>query len=497
MIHPEHIGSPCTRAPPLSLLQSLVFTRHPPRSNHSAQSIPCVSFTDLWVVAVSNIKQALVRDLRLREKTIRQLEAKNATLAIKTATSASAHHDGIRSRQGSAEARKPADESRTAVLPTRRACSEDEVGVKEDERLRESRPSSVDRQTAGVVDTQENCVCGVATLNPRAKSFRHSGNTTNASIASVARSARKQLTPQASEIPGRVTTISYPRCGNRATFTPMVASKITPAMGKASDSIRSLKEAGIQREDETTASPVTAQAAGKVPNDLGRLARRSKSEDKQVGLCGAQSSPLQQPSQNTTVEHSPSPQDARQLPCTPSDKALPNDHPTSSTDTMSDPQRNVGTSVGDAEDIGGEGGGGRGGSGAATQTKGRENAEPRESSDGLVDGGRIAVTPGPSRSPVPAGNGDSDCPKPSPSNREEVGGVERGGLEVDAESRVPVPPRLEEVGREAEPETPVLRSRLVDGVPVLKYGGGRGKPKPKVLWVTPDLSEIFYTQAGR
>lgn len=38
--------------------------------------------------------------------------------------------------------------------------------------------------------------------------------------------------------------------------------------------------------------------------------------------------------------------------------------------------------------------------------------------------------------------------------------------------------------------------RLLDGIPVLKHSG-RGKPKGKTLWVTPDLSEIYYTSVGR
>eukprot|EP00903_Cladosiphon_okamuranus_P016696 g15391.t2 len=100
-----------------------------------------------------------------------------------------------------------------------------------------------------------------------------------------------------------------------------------------------------------------------------------------------------------------------------------------------------------------------------------------------------------------AGVGELDRTNPLPNNGE-VGGVEQGwklGLEVDVDSPVPVPPSLDEVGAGSEigTDTPAFRPRLVDGVPVLKYGGARGKPKPKVLWVTPDFSEIFYTQTGR
>lgn len=179
---------------------------------------------------------------------------------------------------------------------------------------------------------------------------------------------------------------------------------------------------------------------------------------------------------------------------------MPNDPPSSCTVEMphaNDANDNVGAAVGhddDAEDVGG---GGRDGDGE-TQTERGESVECGESSDGLVDGaGKTAVALAPARVPATtAGNGELDCSKHLTTDGG-VGGVEHEaklGLEVDVESSVP--PRLDEVG--AGSETPVFRSRLVDGVPVLKYGGGRGKtPKPKVLWVTPDLSEIFYTQMGR
>lgn len=38
--------------------------------------------------------------------------------------------------------------------------------------------------------------------------------------------------------------------------------------------------------------------------------------------------------------------------------------------------------------------------------------------------------------------------------------------------------------------------RLLEGIPVLKHSV-KGKPKEKTLWVTPDLSEIYYTAVGR
>lgn len=43
----------------------------------------------------------------------------------------------------------------------------------------------------------------------------------------------------------------------------------------------------------------------------------------------------------------------------------------------------------------------------------------------------------------------------------------------------------------------VPRSRLLSGVAVLKHGSGRGKAKGKILRVSPDFSEVFYTAVGR
>lgn len=40
-------------------------------------------------------------------------------------------------------------------------------------------------------------------------------------------------------------------------------------------------------------------------------------------------------------------------------------------------------------------------------------------------------------------------------------------------------------------------TRLLSGVSVLKHSGGWGEAKAKVLWVSPDLSEVFYTNKGR
>lgn len=470
-------------------------------------------------------KQALVHDLRSREKTIRQLEAKNATLAVKSVTLAPASYDRNRRRQSSAKVGKSGDGKRTAVFPARRVISEDGVGGEEAEGLLERRAPSVHRRTAGVPATQEDGVGGVAVPNAQRKNLGHSGSiVTTESVAPVSLPARKQLTPQTSEIPGRVTTVSYPRCGSRVTFTPHAAPTTTaPATGKASGMVGSVEEADVQRGEETAASPVLDQVAGRMPNDLGWLARRNEeSEDAQQSpglMCDA-------PSDHISLEHSSSFQDARQPPCPLSEKALPDEHPTCSTavEMPDDANVNLGAAVEGTEDVGRkdvghEGGGGRGGDGAM-QTEGRESAECRESSDGLVDGGcATAVVPAPSPAtaghgepdcmkPFPgdgevegvgcAGHGEPDCMKPLPSDGEVegVGSAARLGLEVDVELPLLVPPRLDDMG--AESETPVFRSRLVDGVPVLKYGGGgRGKPKPKVLWVTPDLSEIFYTQAGR
>lgn len=343
---------------------------------------------------------------------------------------------------------------------------------------------------------QENGVRAVAAPSPHTQqSSSKRTATTNASVASIPRPARKQLTPQASQVPGRVTTISYPRGGNRATFTPLAATKTAAAMGDTADnSTRSRIESDAQREEEKTGSPGLDEVTGQERSDLGRLATRNESEDKRLGLCRDRPSPSQQqPSQQQPSRFT----NPTQPPCPVSEEALLNDHATSSTVVeMSDPNNMLGTAVGDADGIGAGGGGGREDD-ASTRAESRKSAECRESPNGLVGGG-CPTAVAPTRPPATAGNNEQGFVK-SLTNSGEVEGVEcggaKGGLEVDVDSS-PVPPRLDQAG--AESETPGFRSRLVNGVPVFKYGGGgRGKPKPKVLWVTPDLSEIFYTQAGR
>lgn len=459
--------------PPLSILHHLVLVL----------LFPIIPHKPVTCVPGSNT-QGLVRDLRLREKTIRQLEAKNATLAAKSTT------------PDTAQAGKPANDNQPAVVPTRRVSSEDDSEAKQaDSVLHESRTSGVNRQNTGVLDAQENGVYGVEAPSPHPTSFGQSSTTADSPAASSARPARKQLTPQASETPGRVTTISYPRGGTRATFTPLSAPETAPAMGKVSDSMTPLREADAQIMDERTASPVFAQK-GKVPNDLGSRARRNEYDDKESATYEVQLRPWQQPSRKTTLDRRHSTEDSRQSSCPPSEEVFPNGYPTTPTVRMPDADVTVETTVGNAKDIGGDGGGERGDDGLV-HSKGRESAESLNSSTGLEDQGRGTGAPDPSPAcpPAKAANDEPDCRKPLP-NSGQVEGLEhevKPGLGVDFGS--PVPPRLDEMGTESE--TPVFRSRLVDGVPVLKYGGGRGKPKRKVLWVTSDLSEIFYTQTGR
>lgn len=139
------------------------------------------------------------------------------------------------------------------------------------------------------------------------------------------------------------------------------------------------------------------------------------------------------------------------------------------------------------------------------RTAGAEDQKSIESREGIdaSSGARRPVAAAtaadagaaPARSEA-ADTNEPDEPKPNREN-EELGcdAGQKFTVQVHVESPVP-PMREEEVG--AESETPAtFRSRLVEGVPVLKHAGGRGKPKAKVLWVTPDLSEIYYTQAGR
>ncbi|CAN0533361.1 unnamed protein product, partial [Ectocarpus sp. 8 AP-2014] len=116
--------------------------------------------------------------------------------------------------------------------------------------------------------------------------------------------------------------------------------------------------------------------------------------------------------------------------------------------------------------------------------------------EGADNASAEGVPPPPLAQTAPTGRLSGDDDEPGIENSTPHGGKieeaksEAGhGIEATSEQ-----PGLEEGRR--DPDAAAFRPRLVEGVPVLKYGG-RGKPKAKMLWVTPDLSEIFYTQAGR
>ncbi|CAN0287016.1 unnamed protein product [Pylaiella littoralis] len=205
------------------------------------------------VEAIKDDFEVLVRDLRLREKQLRQLEAKNSILRVKSATPGAAAARGSTNlfRQGSPESETAeTDDNPRASSPTSRCArlSEEEF-VEGEASVRQESPSlSIEqrppRTTPGIAVTSTRTtrafaatpgapgrgVCGggggggaLKTSRARDSSGLRSPATSAAAALPVARPARKQLAPRSSEIPGRVMTVSYPRCGGRATFTPMPA----------------------------------------------------------------------------------------------------------------------------------------------------------------------------------------------------------------------------------------------------------------------------------
>lgn len=467
-----------------------------------------------------NNTQALVGDLRSREKTIRQLEAKNATLAaVKVAaTPAPAPRERERPRQGSAKSARAAvaaatgaaavGSSQSVLLPPRRTLSGVSVEAKADGR-RHVRAASAERRNAAraAPGAPESVAWGAAARNPLVDkdSDRGSANTANAAtVPSSVRPARKQLAPQAAVVPGRVATISYPRGGTRATFTPSAAATaIGPgtAGAGAGDSTLPTEAAsttprkgdGCRAGKKSGSSGAPQAVAGGAREDGGRSEAPRGIVEEQAGSGGPRPSPRQQrrPSQDRVAESGSSPQGACRQPGRSTSRValLPNDKPTTSAACSGAAK----TLAAEETDVFGGKGGGGGGDGTGS-TAGRGINEGRSCRVGEPEAeGECAADPARSAAPAATSVEGSPCRMPPPSAAEkEPQEVESGaeqGLRVDIES-----PRPDEMGAESEPA--VFRSRLVEGVPVLKYGG-RGKPKAKVLWVTPDLSEIFYTQAGR
>lgn len=335
------------------------------------------------------------------------------------------------------------------------------------------------------------------------------------SVATVARPTRRQLNPQFAVIPGRVTAISYPRCGSRVTIErpvekkPLsedrskepgggmeaVDSRVEDVMEQAHDVDAEQKEApdGTEKAYNDTERMNALDITKKAPDDDGKLEVQSG--------CGGQASSRPEPplprrlGDERVVGLTPAPPFPSRPSNLPVECAMSKTAPLLSDGSVCtaictpDAKLRFGDKLinnlgdnfrlGDVEPtraakemrFGGKGGGSR-------STEGR----------GRTDGG-IAVE---SASTPRLGindrrNGDEERNETSPSAlvAEDKGETHSFKTGLPAQSR-----------KNEDPLSNMFASRLVDGVPVLKYGG-KGKPKPKVLWVTPDLSELFYTRVGR
>ena len=330
------------------------------------------------------------------------------------------------------------------------------------------------------------------------------------SVATITRPTRRQLNPQFAVIPGRVTTISYPRCGSRVTIERPVEKKPL-SEDRSKEPKGSMEVVGRRAADvvekahdvdaeQMEAPDATAKAyndadilKAKAPDDAGKLEAQSE--------CSEQASPRPEPplprplGDDRAVGLTPAPPFPRRpsnLPaeCTFSKTApLLSDGSVCTAVCTPDAKLRFGDKLADnleekivlgdvnpanaAEEMkfGGKGGGSR-----STEGRGRTN-------------GGVAVESAttPRLGINDRRNGDEGRHETSPCARvgEDKGEPHSFKTGLPAESR-----------KNEDPLSDMFASRLVDGVPVLKYGG-KGKPKPKVLWVTPDLSELFYTRVGR
>lgn len=451
------------------------------------------------------------------------MEAKNATLAVRPVATSPTPRGHTRSRSP-AETRNAEGDNPRVSPRTRRITPESKgsVTVKDVHKNRNSRvdPSAATAKEAASLNTQalvhpqrrgkrreEACKRGEDACIASGKYGRRSTATPTATVPSVVYPARKQLAPRKSEIPGRVMAISYPRGVSRVTFTPSNAHVKTPpttvpASVPARETIPPTGTGPIQEETNFcmedleeedkggAASSAPTHVTGTVTGD-GRWPEaqqdRSTSSEKKSGA--SETSPPS-PSQDCAVPpQSPSPRHCRQPACTfPETMAPPasDHHPTVG---MSNTTEVTLADLGGAapEDgvvgLGSAGGPER----LATDTETREGADSASAK---------GVPPPLTQTASSTGRFSGDDDKPGAEKSTLLGGnIEEAksdaghGVEATSEH-----PGLEEGG--GEPDAAAFRPRLVEGVPVLKYGG-RGKPKAKMLWVTPDLSEIFYTQAGR
>ncbi|CBJ31255.1 expressed unknown protein [Ectocarpus siliculosus] len=470
--------------------------------------------------AVEGIKtdfEALVHELRIREKQIRQMEAKNATLAVKSLPTSPTPRGHTRSRSPAETGNAEGDNQR--VSPRTRRMTPESKGCVRVKELRKSRNSRVDPSparakeatslnTQALAHPQKRGKRGEEAGIPPGKNGRRSNAPPAAAVPSVVYPARKQLAPRKSEIPGRVMAMSYPRGVNRVTFMPSNTHVTTPparvpASVPARETVRPvgpileegnccMEEVEEEVEEEEDGGGEVCSAPTEVAGTVTDDGRRPEAQLDQSGeeKSGAPETSPPSPGQDCAVPpQSPSPRHCRQPACTFSETAAP---------PASDPRPTVGmsnTTEVALADLGGaapeDGVVGLGSAGGTERLT--TDAETREGADNASAEG---VPPPPLAQIASTGrfSGDDDEPgeeKSTPHGGKIEEAKSEAGHGIEA---TPEQPGLEEGRR--DPDAAAFRPRLVEGVPVLKYGG-RGKPKAKMLWVTPDLSEIFYTQAGR
>lgn len=456
-------------------------------------------------------------DLRLREKIVQQLEAENAALAAKVVVTPEPENAAVvppatfpqgqtHSQPDAVEAGSPAIQKTALDTPatmTQRsegcptAPSRDGESDRSDVRP-ESQTTTVEKSRSAEVGTSSTrgVLRGIDTHNQSHKREgqgrieggkhragretlrRDSKTTRTAATPAIAVSVpltRKKLTPPAAVVPGRVSVISFPRCGSRVTLaTPAAKNPLKQADG----------DGEIAEEADSVASDLATRNQDRSPTGTAQYSEsehtasytalsRRRNDHRTVGLTPAPPLP-RRPSVEPAACVSP--------------KATPTTNDVSST-SVGVADVDLALEHGDPDVVANEGRDG-GSTGLVRRTKGQERGN-----SGIAGWGG---TPARSTDNVfrsngqGEGGGDGGEQGGRGANAAPLAGIEdfpreHGG--VNAEFVVPA-------GQEEGEVSSVFISRLVEGVPVLKHGG-RGKPKPKLLWATPDLSEIFYTNVGR
>eukprot|EP00904_Undaria_pinnatifida_P008655 jgi/Undpi1/491/HiC_scaffold_10.g03957.m1 len=317
-------------------------------------------------------------------------------------------------------------------------------------------------------------------------------------VAPIAWPTRRQLNPKFAVIPGRVNAISYPRRGTRVTIELPVEKK-PPTEDKHREPEGDLEAVGRRASSVTEKAYDEAQkmeassAEDKAYSDAQKVEEHS-GYDGQAAPCPPPPLP-RRPSDKLVVGPTPAPP----LPSRPSNlsagctfsKTAPLLSDGSVCTAVCTPDaklRLVGTGInnsenkfclGDVEPTSVAEETGFGGSG---RMSGSAEGGGRTAAGDVFESTATARS---TTNDVYIGEEESHEAPPSAW----VGEDKRETHSLEDESPAQSP-------KNEHSTSDMFASRLVEGVPVLKYGG-KGKPKPKMLWVTPDLSELFYTRVGR